>query len=81
MNHRSSMADLTLDTVLYLGLLLLGGIVLIGSSSSDTPGDFALTCAPSPAAGVPAAQVARRQAQDRAPEFSDIVVTMDSRAV
>ena len=29
MNHRSSMADLTLDTVLYLGLLLLGGIVLI----------------------------------------------------
>jgi hypothetical protein len=29
MNHRSSMADLTLDTVLNLGLLLLGGIVLI----------------------------------------------------
>jgi hypothetical protein len=25
----SSMADLTLDTVLYLGLLLLAGIVLI----------------------------------------------------
>ena len=30
LKHRSSTAaDLTLDTVLYLGLLLLGGIVLI----------------------------------------------------
>ena len=29
MNHRSPMTDLTLDTVFYLGLLLLGGIMLI----------------------------------------------------